>query len=335
MGLISPAQVSDGSTADASDVNSPINTIANEFNGNIDNANIKSAAAIDASKLASGSITDTQMATAVKPVTRFTDDFFDHVASGCVWTGDSYGSTRVASMTAGVVYVSGIRATVSAVTSRTFTASKDTYIDVDSAGAITYTEVANNAASPALSAGNVRIGIIVTAAGSIAAVGSVNQGQENKVLPIASSIPYQVTDSLGNLICSRDPNRKILGYRQIVANYTGTAAITQVTGLTVPVIVPTGRKIKVTFFASTTSLATPTQILTTTVWDGTVGSGTQLAAGVISHYVGAASGGVVASAVLTPSASSKTYNGGVQTTGSNPTVAGGATTPSYLIVELV
>lgn len=56
MGLISPAQVSDGTTADASDVNSPINTIANEFNGNIDNANIKSAAAIDGSKIASNSV---------------------------------------------------------------------------------------------------------------------------------------------------------------------------------------------------------------------------------------------------------------------------------------
>lgn len=56
MGLISPTQVSDGTTADASDVNNPINTIANEFNGNIDNSNIKTAAAISGSKLADNSI---------------------------------------------------------------------------------------------------------------------------------------------------------------------------------------------------------------------------------------------------------------------------------------
>lgn len=56
MGLVSPAQVTDGSTADASDVNTPINQIANEFNGNIDNANIKTAAAIDGSKIASNSL---------------------------------------------------------------------------------------------------------------------------------------------------------------------------------------------------------------------------------------------------------------------------------------
>lgn len=54
MATVSPAQVSDGTTMDASDVNNPINTIANEFNGNIDNSNIKSAAAIDASKIAGG-----------------------------------------------------------------------------------------------------------------------------------------------------------------------------------------------------------------------------------------------------------------------------------------
>lgn len=56
MGSVSPAQVSDGTTIDASDVNNPINTIANEFNGNIDNTNIKAAAAITGSKLADNSI---------------------------------------------------------------------------------------------------------------------------------------------------------------------------------------------------------------------------------------------------------------------------------------
>lgn len=53
MGLISPTQITDGTTANASDVNDPINTIANEFNGNIDNANIKTGAAIATAKLAS------------------------------------------------------------------------------------------------------------------------------------------------------------------------------------------------------------------------------------------------------------------------------------------
>ena len=180
MGLISPQQVSDGTTADSSDINTPINTIANEFNGNIDNANIKTAAAIDGSKLAAASVTNTQLATAVSPVTRTDDRGIDWVASGCVWTGDSYGGSLAASMTAGVVCVDGIRATVSAVTARAFTASKDTYVDISSAGTITYTEVSNNAASPALSAGNVRVAIIQSGA-TITAAGAVNQGEKAKV----------------------------------------------------------------------------------------------------------------------------------------------------------
>lgn len=44
----------DGDTIDSSDYNTPINTIVNEFNGNIDNSNIKAAAAIDGSKIAGG-----------------------------------------------------------------------------------------------------------------------------------------------------------------------------------------------------------------------------------------------------------------------------------------
>ena len=54
MGLISPVQAADGTTpVNAASVNNPINTIANEFNGNIDNSNIKAAAAIATAKLAS------------------------------------------------------------------------------------------------------------------------------------------------------------------------------------------------------------------------------------------------------------------------------------------
>lgn len=52
MGLINVTNITDGTTADAADVNSQVNTIVSEFNGNIENANIKSGAAIATSKLA-------------------------------------------------------------------------------------------------------------------------------------------------------------------------------------------------------------------------------------------------------------------------------------------
>lgn len=53
MGLISPAQAADNTTpVNAASVNNPVNTIADEFNGKIDDANIKPAAGIATSKLA-------------------------------------------------------------------------------------------------------------------------------------------------------------------------------------------------------------------------------------------------------------------------------------------
>lgn len=185
-------------------------------------------------------------------VTRLTDSAFDFVASGMVWSGDSYGANRNASMTAGVVYINGIRHTVSAVVARTFTASRDTYVDAlsngDGTATLVYTEVTNNNTSPSLAANSVRIAIIVTGAGNIANVGSVNQGETGKVLPIASTNPYAVTDSLGNLICPRDPNRRTLAMRMITAQVNINAAgVTDIPGFSaIPFISPgSQRKIRV------------------------------------------------------------------------------------------
>lgn len=182
-----------------------------------------------------------------------TELFYDYIQSGMVWSGDAYASTRNASMTSGVIYIGGRRLTAASVSARSFTASKDTYIDAsdngDGTALLTYTEVANNAASPALAANNVRIGIIVTGASNIAAAGSVNQGQEDRVLPIASSIPYCFTDSLGNIICPRDPLRRIIGYRRIASNSGSFSAgsLQVVPGLTVPFIADGVRKIRAKF----------------------------------------------------------------------------------------
>lgn len=183
------------------------------------------------------------------PTTRSDETQMDHVASGGVWTGDNYNVNRNASMTAAVIYLNGRRLAISAVTARTFTASRDTYIDVldnlDGTGTLVYTEVTNNNASPALAANSVRIGIIVTGASAIVSVASINQGQETKVLPIASSIPYAVTDSLGNLICNRDADAELIGYRQNVSNFTtsSTSAV-DFTELNFSCDIPAGRKIK-------------------------------------------------------------------------------------------
>lgn len=212
------------------------------------------------------------------------ETIFDHVVSNTgVWSGDAYGSTRNASMTAAVVYIGGVRHTVAAVSARNFTASRDTYIDAlsngDGTATLVYTETTNNVGtgSPALAANSVRIGIIVTAAGSIASVASVNQGEENKVVPIVSSIPYAVTDSLGNLICNRNPNQTLIGLRQIITTFsTASSTVVQVTGLSVPIIVPTGRKVKISFICRALTVTGAADSPVLSFWDGTVGSGTML-----------------------------------------------------------
>ena len=168
---------------------------------------------------------------------------FDFVVpGGAVLAGLGYGSTLTASLSAGVCYINGLRQTIAAVATRTYTASKDTYVDAlynaSGVATIVYTEVANNAASPALAANSVRLGIVVSGA-NIAAAASINQGQLDRLLPIASSQPYQFTDSLGNIIYPTDPQRLTLGMRQITSNQTMSTSLGDIPGLTaVPFIVP-------------------------------------------------------------------------------------------------
>lgn len=58
MSLITVSQAQDGVTGvNAAAINTPVNTIANDYNGNITNANVSASAAIDFSKIAGGSST--------------------------------------------------------------------------------------------------------------------------------------------------------------------------------------------------------------------------------------------------------------------------------------
>lgn len=54
MSTISVSNISDGDAVTAASVNNQVNTVVNDYNGNITDANIASAAAITASKLAGG-----------------------------------------------------------------------------------------------------------------------------------------------------------------------------------------------------------------------------------------------------------------------------------------
>ena len=297
-----------------------------------------------ASSISNGNIADSRVQAGLgSAVTAIADAFQDFVESGCVWTADAAGSTRVASMTSGYVWLSGQRLTVAAVSARTFTASKDVYVDLsnngDGTAAFTYTDNTTNAASPALTAGSLRLAIVVVGATNIATTASINQGQEDRILPIASSIAYTVTDSLGNMICPRDPNRTLIGYRQITSDFVLSASQTtqtQVTGLSCPVIIPTSRKVKITVTGDSIVNASASQTNNVQIWDGTVVSGTSVGTARTGLTTAGGFNSLYLQSVVTPSTSSKTYNVGVASSGStNVTINAGSGRAASIKVELI
>lgn len=265
--------------------------------------------AFDGSQVVAGTILAAAMAASANPNTLINQTTFPFVASGLIWSGDSYGASLNGSMTSGVIYYNGVPVAIGAVTANAFAASKDTYIDIDLNGNITYQAVTNNAASPALTANSIRVAIVVSGAGSIASVAAINQGQPTKVLPIASSIAYTTTDSLGNLICPRDSGRKTLGYRQIIVSPTTTSTTgADITGLSMAIIVPDNRRIKLILDLGTSissNAGTGSAVLASLNEGATV-----LARKQFLQYTNNAGTGIdKPTAVITPSSGLHTYKG--------------------------
>lgn len=130
---------------------------------------------------------------------QFSESSADFVVSGGIW---SLISGRNATMTALVAYIKGYRNTITAVATRTFTASKDTYVDVlrnttTGAFSLVYTEVTNGAASPALAANSLRLAKIVTNASTITSVFQEGtfDSLNNLIRPLAVGTKY--TDANG------------------------------------------------------------------------------------------------------------------------------------------
>lgn len=263
---------------------------------------------------------------------------YNFVESGCVWTADAPASTRNASMTAGAVWINGIRLSIALVTARAFTASKDTYVDVlisGFLGTVVYTEVTNNAASPALAANSIRIGIVVTGATNIANAGSINQGDPTAVLPIASSIAYSVTDSLGNLICNRNSNPVMIGYRQAITtqNVSATGTGIALTGLNCPVIIVAGQRIKLSAFCK--SISDTNIALNFFVYETSVAGTLITQANVTGAFAGSLQVPLNPSIVIAPSAGTHTYIAAGAVGSGNADFTAASNGPMYLMVELV
>lgn len=106
------------------------------------------------------------IAQGVQSTSNFPFQFANFVEpQAAIWTTTS---GLVGTQTTGYVWYQGVRYSIPAVATFTFTASKDTYVDVNPAtGAYTYVPVANNATEPAITANCVRVAKIVTGASTV------------------------------------------------------------------------------------------------------------------------------------------------------------------------
>lgn len=295
------------------------------------NAIYQAIQSFDASQIAAGTLIASAFNASINPNTLLNETTFPFVASGLVW---SQISGLNGGMTSGVLYYNGIRVSVTSIATHAFTASKDTYIDIDVNGNVAYSAVSNNAASPSLTANSIRVAIVVTDAGAIT---SVNKGDPVATVPVASSINYSVTDSLGNLIYPTDPQRRLLGYRQITSSVLLSASTSDadVTGLSVPVIVPSGRKVKISLYFPDFSQSggigtvyTAAKILEST----TVLQAWGMTPGTANFPMG-----IFESFIVSPSAGLHTYKAGYANNATGPIITfdAFATSPAFIMVELL
>lgn len=128
-----------------------------------------------------------------------------------------------------------------------------------------------------------------------------------------------------------------LGYAQITTTFTTTATTaTLVTGLSATVTIPTGsRKIKITAWGQDIYNSVSNSQSKLSIWDGTVGSGTQLTEAVFVAASNFQAAPVIAIAVVTPAAGSKTYSVGLRASANTAGFECSATSPAFLLVEAI
>lgn len=146
-------------------------------------------------------------------------------------------------------------------------------------------------------------------------------------------------------IIQRHLSANIVGANEIAAGAVALASVTKttdfsnatatvqaVTGMTISPTIPSGsRLIRISAFIPS-SQNTTTQIHAVSIWDGTVGSGTQLTKA--DRAVGSATyHSIYVAAIVTPAAGAKTYNLGVTFGGGTGTLYGSATFPMMMLAE--
>jgi len=129
----------------------------------------------------------------------------------------------------------------------------------------------------------------------------------------------------------------VLGHT-LLCNSFSTAATspTQISGLSVSVTIPAGgAKVKITIYTMYVLNTTATAANNITLWDGTVGSGTQLTLQGVTTPINSSATPLTAQWVGTVPAGSKTYNAAIHTNTGTTSFYGAANSPGFILVELM
>jgi hypothetical protein len=129
----------------------------------------------------------------------------------------------------------------------------------------------------------------------------------------------------------------VLASSLIGASFSTTStSAAQVSGLSATVTIPQGgRRVRITVFARDMYNSAGAAQVFVTLWDGTVGSGTQIAS--VTANSSSSASAAICQAVVTPSAGSKTYNAALHTSNAanGANLEAGPTFPAFILVEVI
>lgn len=128
-----------------------------------------------------------------------------------------------------------------------------------------------------------------------------------------------------------------LGYTAGTSNVSTTSSSPTTLSLATTVTIPAGgRSVRITFFTGQLSNSVANTNTQITLWDGTVGSGTQLQTAFFASANANNATMATVSAIVTPSAGSKTYNAAIANIGGGTATSyASSTMPMYLLVEAI
>lgn len=199
-------------------------------------------------------------------------------------------------------------------------------------------QFANNADGYTLGGGTTPRNLTVTG-GNVTLTGA---GSNTYTMPSSSDtlVGRASVDTLTNKDLTSSTNSfptNKLGYAQITSMFsTSSTSFVQVTGLTATVTVPSGgRSVKITAFSKSMYNTSSGAYSEMSIWDGTVGSGTQISDTAILTATANQEIPNNCIAVVTPAAGSKTYNVGLKASAGTAAITAASTNPAFILVELI